>query len=116
MKLLILFLLFSCSITHAEIVSRNMTLNYHNIQVVNNYSAAKNTGLIRVQLCSSCEKKELILDRNTRFTIDDKPAPLEELLHTRLSQPTEAVRIQYNYKDNTVSFIYWNYTDPEGEI
>lgn len=116
MKHLIFFLLFSCSISHAEIVSRNLTLNHHNIQVVSNYSAEKNTGLILVQLCSSCDKKELILDDNTRFTIDDKSTPLEKLLHTRLSQPSKAVRIQYNYKDSTVSFVHWNYTDPEGDI
>ncbi|NRA25584.1 MAG: hypothetical protein HRU08_14155 [Oleispira sp.] len=113
MKYLILFLLFSAGISHAKIVSRNLTLSHHNIQVVDNYSAEKNIGLIRVKRCYNCKKMELILDNNTRFTVANKITNLENLLHIRLSQPSKAVRIQYNDIDKTVSFIHWNYINPE---
>ncbi|MFT4907395.1 MAG: hypothetical protein ACI978_001477 [Oleispira sp.] len=93
---------------HSDVLSRNITANANKITIAENYSAEKNYGLIHVKLCATCDTYKLTLDANTVLILNGKDQPTSTILRTRLTQPSKAVRIQYNNEDNSVSYIRWN--------
>lgn len=101
-------LLAFTSIAHADILSRNLTVNSKNITVVENYSAEKEFGLINITTCDACPVIALTLSAKSIFILDNKNQPAENLSRTRLTRPSKAVRIQYNYQENSVAYIRWN--------
>lgn len=93
--------------SHADIISKNLMVKHNDIQVVNNYSTQKMSGLIRVKSCSDCESLELILDGDSILLFKGQQLEMDVLLYTRLRSPSQNVRIQYNQRDKTVSYIRW---------
>lgn len=104
-----LFLLITTSAhsANAEIISKNIELNYNNILVVDNYSSKRKTGMIRIKACPYCQAENLKLDEHSVLILKDQQVSMNNLLHTRLKYPSKSVRIQYNRLDNTVSYIRW---------
>jgi len=100
-------------VTQADIISRNVILKYSDVQVVDNYSAEKESGLIRIKLCSNCNAKKLRLDENSILIFEGEEIALSSLLYTRLKYPSKAVRIQFNNLDNTVSYIRWSQSEEQ---
>lgn len=100
-------------VTQADIISRNVILKYSDVQVVDNYSAEKESGLIRIKLCSNCNAKKLRLDENSILIFEGEEIALSSLLYTRLKHPSKAVRIQFNNLDNTVSYIRWSQSEEQ---
>ena len=106
-RLVMLVPIFFLNTAHAEIISYNLVLKHSDIQIVDNYSEYKGSGLIRVQPCSSCNKQELIIDRDSIFLFGSEQLGMDVLLYTHLRYPSDQVRIQYNTRDNTVTYIRW---------
>lgn len=109
----VVLLLFLTSLSYGEIISNNLTLKYNDILVVDNYSSQRKSGLIRVKTCPNCERENLKLDENSILIVKGKQVSMNNLLHTRLKYPSKAVRIQYNRKDKTVSYIRWQLTQSQ---
>ena len=99
--------------SQAEIISQNLVVKHNDIQVVDNYSAKKMSGLIRVKSCSGCKPQELILDGDSILLFQGQPLGMDVLLYTRLRYPSNQVRIQFNQRDNTVSYIRWMPSDDQ---
>lgn len=99
--------------THAEIISQNLMVKHSDIQMVENYSTEKMSGRIRVKSCSGCEKQELILDGESIFLFQDHQLEMNALLYTLLRYPSKQVRIQFNQRDKTVSYIRWMPNDDQ---
>jgi hypothetical protein len=104
----LLLLLIFAPITQADVLSRNLTVNSNKITILDNYSPEKQFGTMNVKLCSSCPVKTLTITDTSIFILDGKNQPAEKILETRLTQPSKAVRIQYNHEDNSVTYIRWN--------
>lgn len=98
---------------HAEMVSQNLTVAYNKVQVVDNYSAQSKSGLIRVNTCGKCPALELILDQYSLLILDGRPIAMESLLSIRFKYPSSMVRIQYNDRDKTLSYIRWTPNDAQ---
>ncbi len=99
--------------SHAEIISQNLMVKHNDIQVVDNYSTKKMSGLIRVKSCSGCKAQELILDGDSIFLFQGQQLGMNVLLYTRLRYPSNQVRIQFNQRDKTVSYIRWMPSDDQ---
>lgn len=112
-RLVLLVPFIFLSSAHAEIISSNLMIKHRDIQVVDNYSEYKGTGLIRVQPCSTCDKQELIIDRDSIFLFGSEQLGMDLLLYTHLRYPSDQVRIQYNLRDNTVTYIRWMPNDEQ---
>jgi hypothetical protein len=93
---------------HSAVLTRNITVNSNKITIIESYSVEKNYGLLQVKLCKTCDIYKLILDANTIFILNGKDQPTENIRRTRLTQPSESVRIQYNNEDASISYIRWN--------
>jgi len=104
---LILLLTFIPS-SYSEVLTRNLTVNSNKVTIIKNFSVEEKFGLIQVKICDICTRYELSLDDNTVFILNGSNQPTENLLRTRLTQPSKAVRIQYNNEDSSVSYIRWN--------
>lgn len=107
-QLHLLFLLIFAPLLHADVLSRNLTVNSNKITIVENYSPEKQFGSMKVKLCNSCPAKSLSINDTSIFILNGKNQPAEKILKTRLTQPSKAVRIQYNHEDNSVTYIRWN--------
>lgn len=112
-SLLLLVQITVLNTAHAEIISYNLMLKHSDIQVLDNYSEQKGSGMIRVKPCSSCDKQELIIDSESILLFGGEPLGMNVLLYTHLRYPSDQVRIQYNQRDNTVSYIRWMPSDEQ---
>ena len=112
-RLVMLVPIFFLNTAHAEIISYNLVLKHSDIQVVDNYSEYKGSGLIRVRPCSTCNKQELIIDRDSILLFGGEQLGMDVLLYTHLRYPSDQVRIQYNQRDNTVTYIRWMPNDEQ---
>ena len=99
--------------SYAEIISQNLMIKHSDIQMVDNYSTEKKLGRIRVKSCSDCGTQELILDGDSIFLFQDHQLEMNALLYTLLRYPSNQVRIQFNQRDNTVSYIRWMPNDDQ---
>jgi len=104
----LLLLLVLAPLTNADVLSRNLTVNSNKVTIIENYSQEKQYGSIQVKLCDSCSAKTLTINATSIFILNGKNQSAEKILHTRLTQPSKAVRIQYNHEDNSVAYIRWN--------
>jgi hypothetical protein len=107
-RLCLLLLLVLVPLAHADVLSRNLIVSSNKITVVESYSNNEQYGLIHIKLCNSCPVNTLTIDDNSIFILNGKDQPVEKILQTRLTQPSKAVRIQYNDEDNSISYIRWN--------
>jgi hypothetical protein len=103
-----LLLIVFTSLSQADVLTKNLTVNSNKIAIIENYSSEKKHGLIHVKLCNSCPVNALTLDAKSIFILDGKNQSAEKILHTGLTQPSKSVRIQYNHEDNSISYIRWN--------
>jgi hypothetical protein len=102
------FFLLLIPSSFAEILTRNLTVTSNKIDIIQNYSSEDETGLIQIQVCSTCPIRKFNLTPESILILNAKDIPIENLQRTKLTSPSQAVRIQYVHESDNITYIRWN--------